>query len=198
MIDMDSRDIPELYIKKAIEEFKNRKGKYILELGCMRSDAFHPPFECHDNCKSRCDGHSTMLFDSVINSEFISVDISKNSCSCALRHIKYHNPDCVKNMDAIEYLKSRNEPIDLLYLDAWDTDLKDSAEKHLEAYKIAKKNLHEKSIVLIDDTDVIWRDNEFHFAESGLSGKGRLVIPEMQNDGWKIDFGGRQTMLTRR
>ncbi|HON83195.1 MAG TPA: hypothetical protein PLI22_03550 [Caldisericia bacterium] len=70
-------------------------------------------------------------------------------------------------------------------------------ENHLEAYQIAKKNLHDKSLILIDDTDVIERNGELFLDNSGISGKGILVIPQAVKDGYKIMFSGRQVLLMK-
>ena len=195
--DMNTRDTPQSYIRKALEQFKANGGKTIVELGCMRQPMNHPPLECTDDCGSRCDGHSTAIFDSVgviLN----SADISQAACDCAKLHT-FSPRTTIWCMDAIKYLKTSPAKIDLLYLDAWDVDLDDCAEKHLEAYEAAKEMLHDKSIVLIDDTDVVWDGGEFHpvFGETTHAGKGRLVVPAMIKDGWEVKFTGRQTMLVR-
>jgi len=194
---METRDIPEPYIRKALEQFKANGGKTIVELGCMRQPMNHPPLECTDDCGSRCDGHSTAIFDSVgviLN----SVDISRAACDCAEAHT-FSSKTNIWCMDAIRFLKNYPGMIDLLYLDAWDVDLDDCAERHLEAYETAKNLLHKTSIVLIDDTDVVWFDGEFHpvFGETTHAGKGELVVPAMIKDGWEVAFTGRQTMLVR-
>jgi hypothetical protein len=88
------------------------------------------------------------------------------------------------------------DPIDLLFLDAWDVNLEGSAERHLEAFKAAEQNLHEQSLVLIDDTDVDLVEDILVFAD-GVSGKGKLVIPYAVNRGWKVVFSGRQTLLSK-
>jgi len=194
-MDLSKRDTPESYIRMALEEFKRRGLHTILELGCIRVPVAHAAFKCSLSCPTRCDGHSTLLFDSVLQAELISVDISEKACNIARKHLNYTPQKNIICMDAIEYLKKRNHKIDLLYLDAWDANLKDSAEKHLEAYQAAKKNLHDQSIVLIDDTDVRWTDDGFQPAENGIDGKGRLLIPKMEQEGWNIIFTGRQTML---
>jgi len=195
--DMNTRDIPESYIRKALEKFKESGGQTIVELGCMRQPMDHAILKCSEKCNSRCDGHSTAIFDSV-GVVFVSVDISEAACKCARAHV-WHPSTTIKCMDAIEYLKKCPIKIDLLYLDAWDVDLDDCAEKHLEAYEVGKHLLHDKSIVLIDDTDVVWFEGEFHpvFSKDAYAGKGELVVPAMIKDGWKVAFTGRQTMLVK-
>jgi len=195
--DMSSRDVPEPFIRLALDEFKKRGGKTIVELGCMRQPMVHKPLECTDTCLSRCDGHSTAIFDAVEGAEFHSVDISQKSCDIARAHLKHTPHENIFCMDAIAFLKECLFEIDLLYLDAWDVDLPDSAEKHLEAYLAAQHCIHDNTIILIDDTDVYWDGIEFHPVFSDHGGKGRLVIPHMIEDGWEVKFKGRQTMLVK-
>ena len=87
--------------------------------------------------------------------------------------------------DGIDFLKNFPKKIDLLYLDAWDVAPGFYAENHLQAYLHAKDKLHEKSLILIDDTDV----------DEG--GKGKWVVPKAIEDGYRVIFNGRQTLLAR-
>ncbi len=53
-----------------------------------------------------------------------------------------------------------------------------------------------ESIILIDDTDVE-RINEQVVFSNGISGKGKLVIPQAIKDGYNVIFSGRQTLLSK-
>lgn len=204
MVEMDKRDIPIKYINDAINLLAEvKKNKLfdidILEIGCMRSELNHDI----DNaiCQGCCDGHSTYLFartgwrvESVdINQSHI--DRAKKSCG------HFPNIKFIKK-DAIEYAKpmwNLRQQIGLLFMDAWDLELPDSAEKHLEFYNLKKRFLYDGCMILIDDTD-LWYDQEkkeyFHDEEC-LSGKGKLLIPELIKNGYEVVFKGRQTLLRR-
>lgn len=181
-----NRDYPDPYIKKAIKLFNHRKGKIIVEIGSMRCQISHPIGK--GLCGGCMDGHSTIWW-ATTGAKVYSVDISKQNIelvSKICKELKFKNIHAV-NQDGIDFLKSFKQPIDLLFLDAWDVEEGTPfAEKHLEAYLEAKKNLHAKTLILIDDTDV--KD----------CGKGKLVIPEAIKDGYIIIFSGRQTLLAKK
>ena len=199
MIDPRKRDYPYNFIKKTIEIFNERNGRIIVEIGSSRMNLNHPLDEYHHDCC--CDGHSSAHW-ALTKKEFYSVDIDPNSINTT-KNIVWEKFKCknaqIIQQDGLEFLKNFNKIIDLLFLDAWDVEGTDYAEKHLEAYLIAKKNLNDSSLILIDDTDVYWDFNkkELFFSNDGLSGKGKLVIPEAQKDGYNIIFNGRQTLLAK-
>ena len=89
--------------------------------------------------------------------------------------------------DGIDYLSEYNQdPIDLLFLDAWDVvPGTDYAEKHLKAYFAVKSKLANQCFLVIDDTDV------------GSGGKGRLLIPILLQENWIILYKGRHTVFYR-
>lgn len=177
------RECPTEYLKKAVDQFKSRNGKVIVEIGTMRAVLSHPIDSGH--CKGCMDGHSTMWW-AMTGAEVYSVDISKESIDLTCRTCENFKNVHAVVQDGIEFLKSFNQPIDLLFLDAWDViDGTPYAEKHLEAYLAAKPHLHEASLILIDDTDI------------KECGKGRLVIPQAIKDGYKVIFSGRQTLLAK-
>lgn len=189
------RDAPAKSLNEAIFLLKQRGGTIVVEIGAMRMPLNHPLAEFHIDCCM--DGHSTAHFAS--NSlQVYSVDIDPqvvNNTTKEIEKLGYLKHLQSKCMDGILYLQSFQERIDLLFLDAWDVGLPGFAEHHLDAYHAAKKNLHSKSLILIDDTDVDCVNGNVVFAD-GLSGKGKYVIPEAQKAGWKIIFSGRQTLLS--
>ena len=130
-------------------------------------------------------GHSTMWW-ATTGAEVYSVDISEQFIGLTLKICENFKNVHGVIQDGIAFLKSFEQPIDLLFLDAWDViEGTPFAEKHLEAYLAARPQLHENSLILIDDTDV--QD----------CGKGRLVIPQAIKDGYKVVFSGRQTLLAK-
>lgn len=164
---------------KTIEEFRRCDGKRVVEIGSLRK---------RGNIAG--DGYSTVVWAQNAD-EVHTVDIDPEATRLAITETaSYENVRAVTR-DGIEFLLNFDRPIDLLYLDGWDIRTPsgeyapEAARKHLEAYQAAKKNLHERSLVLIDDT----------FADG--RGKGELAIPAMQSEGWKVLFSGYQTLLGR-
>ena len=96
-------------------------------------------------------------------------------------------------------LKKFEKTIDLLYLDAWDVELPEHAEHHLDAFKLAEPKLSKNAIILIDDTDVGFSEQKgYHNDEESLGGKGRLLIPFLLSTGnYEMVFKGRQTCFKR-
>jgi hypothetical protein len=177
------RECPAEYIKKTIDILKARNGKVIVEIGTMRALLTHPIDSGY--CKGCMDGHSTVWWAATGCSVY-SVDISANSIALTAKSCETFKNVHAVVQDGIEFLKSFNQSIDLLFLDAWDViDGTQYAEKHLEAYIAARPHLHDMSLILIDDTDI------------KKCGKGRLVIPEAKKDGYEIVFSGRQTLLAK-
>ena len=189
------RDKPKPFIDEAIKLFDERKGKVICEIGCMRMRLKHPVDEENHECC--CDGHSSLLFART-GKEFYSVDINPKAVALTLEHVNsYRATTEVLCQDGIGFLFGFGKPIDLLFLDGWDVDLNDCAEKHVEAYKAAKHRLHDKSVVIIDDTDVEIRDHNLQPIKEGYGGKGRLLVPLMIKEGWKVHRSGRCTILIK-
>jgi len=177
------REHPKEYIKKALDIFKARKGKTIVEIGSMRDPVPHPVD--NGSCKNCIQGHSTMWW-ALTGMDVYTVDINPENTNIVNTICKNFKHVHAITQDGIAFLKEFKQPIDLLFLDAWDADEGTPfAEKHLEAYMAAKPNLHNQSLILIDDTDL--KD----------CGKGRLVIPQAIQDGYKVIFTGRQTLLAQ-
>ena len=196
MVDMSKRDMPYAYLRKAIEELQVRcDNKTIVEIGSMRSPCNHDLDK--ETCDACSDGHSTAMFART-NFHFITIDINPESVRCAREAVKGYPMSYSLQADGIEWLQT-NMPnsIDLLFLDAWDLDLPESAEKHLEAFKAAERLLNDKSLVLVDDTDLDRINGEYFQTLQTVGGKGALLAPYMQEKGWHIVFNGRQTMWSK-
>lgn len=195
-VDQSARQRPRQFIEQAIEIFKQRGGRVIVEIGIMRQPLTHPIEESGHACCN--DGHSSILWART-GAELYCVDYDPACVKTTREEMARHGFAGVTTLrdDGIRFLAGFNRPIDLLYLDAWDADLPDSAAKHLEAYRTARPSLRCSSIILIDDTDVELVGNELVLNGTGQGGKGRLVIPETQLDGYRIVASGRQTLLVR-
>jgi len=151
--------------------FHERGGKLIVEIGSIR-DA---------NPKARLtDGYSTVAW--ALNAKrVISVDIESYATILTKSlTAEYGNVEAI-TCDGIKFLEGFNEPIDLLYLDAWDGHLADCKSKHLEAYRASRKNFHQNTLILIDDAHV----------------KAKFVVPEALKDGFHVVFEGYQVLLSK-
>lgn len=177
------RGKPMPYLQLTAALFNAIGGHSILEVGCMRSLLKHPISQLHPECCN--DGHST-YFWATTKACVTSIDISVKAVIAAkLSCWKFRNCRIVWD-DALTYLKKHCGMVDLLYLDAWDVIPETAyAENHLLAYLAVKDKLDNTNIISIDDTDI------------GGGGKGRLLIPVLQSDGYQILVQGRQTIAIK-
>jgi hypothetical protein len=174
---------PRPYLLSAIELLGLLGSPNIVEIGCMRSEMRHTLEEFNPVCCN--DGHSTLFWASTGNPQW-SVDIDEHACNTAAQGVKGRPNVRVICGDGIQFLKDFTYPIGLLYLDGWDVlPGTDYAEKHLSAYREARDKLAGKSMILIDDTDLL------------MGGKGKLVVPAAIRDGYELIMIGRQSMLLR-
>lgn len=195
MIDQNERDRPYKTIKKALELFHDRQGCTIVEIGSMRQPLLH---DLDDSSQACCnDGHSSIHWARAAKN-FFSVDINPECTAItqqSLQAFGYLDAHAL-TADGLQFLTNFGETIDLLYLDAWDVGTTEYSERHLDAYRAAKPWLHEKSIILIDDTDIEWDGREYVIS-NGLGGKGKLLVSEAVSDGFQIVSQGRQVLLAR-
>jgi len=190
------RKAPFEFIREAIRLFTERKGKVIIEIGCMRQRFDHPIEEEPEDCPTRLDGHSTVHY-AATDAIFYSCDVNPGAVELAKEYTQSRTNTRILMKDGIKFLKNFGRKIDLLSLDAWDVDLSDCAEKHLEAYEACKRVLHKDTVVIIDDTDVSIIDGKLQPVKEGYGGKGRLLVPKMIEDGWRVVRSGRCTILVK-
>ncbi|MEN6301285.1 MAG: class I SAM-dependent methyltransferase [Armatimonadia bacterium] len=158
-----------------LELFAHLGGRVIVEIGSIRGEGRQHLVG---------DGHSTIAWAEHAEDVF-SIDIDPRATELTRRLTQQYGNVTAVTQDGVEFLQAFDQPIDLLYLDGWDTWLPECAERHLEAYLVARRSLHERSLILIDDT------------EDEAKSKGRLLIPQAQQDGWHIVFQRYQTLLAR-
>lgn len=177
------RSKPKNYILLTLELLKQTNNKVIVEIGGLRQEMKHTLEEFDPICCN--DGHSTEFWCSNKNLEVYSVDINPY-CKQFYDILKNKADNFSYSIcDGLEYLKNFDKKIDLLFLDAWDVhNGSPYAEKHYEAYLIAKEKLSDKHIISIDDTDI------------ANGGKGKILIPYLLNNGYNIIVKGRQTIMT--
>jgi spermidine synthase len=88
--------------------------------------------------------------------------------------------------DSVAFLASFKDQIDVLYLDSLDTTEPGHAEHALKELEAALPRLHERSIVVVDDSP--WRAGAF-------TGKGARVAPWLLQRGWRVGYAGYQVLL---
>lgn len=124
------------------------------------------------------DGHSTIVFSWLVNQrdgELTSIDVDPNTIQItndALSELKIPtNNISLLTGDGMEFAKTYTEPIDLLYLDAWDYNGEQSSDAHYDCFMYFFNNecLPPGSLIMIDDIldNVTYR------------GKGERLIPYM-------------------
>lgn len=146
---------------------------------------------------SKSDGASTVVFAhwaKCNNAKLTSIDISADSIKQAKASIIEEGLESVvafMQADSLKCLAEIDTPVDFLYLDSFDYDRHDlaiqeaSQKHHLMEFQAIEAQLHEKSIVLIDDCRLPG------------GGKGKLLIEYMLINGWKIDTNAYQVLLVR-
>ena len=165
-----------------LELLDTNKGNYtIVETGCSAHGT-----------------KSTLLWDKFVNcfgGKVLSVDLNKNAVN--ITNNQTSNNTKVFHSNSLDYLPTITDKIDFLYLDSYDVDFLNplpSAEHHLKEFNCIKHLLHERSIVLIDDTPISpeWLDNgkySSHYNklkpkfDINMSGKGSLVSQELEKMG---------------
>ena len=120
------------------------------------------------------DGMSTLIFSeyaNFVNGHLYSCDIEAENIKNAKKFVrKNFNFITFIEDDSLNFLKNFEKKIDFLYLDSLDGQFSNASEHQLNEIKFAVKNLHEKSLVLLDD--------------KGL--KTNLSIEYMINNNFKI------------
>ena len=135
----------------ALNEAKKRNHKILVETGVARGKVKFFFFS-KINWK---DGMSTMIFSDY--AEYIGGNLF--TCDIETKNIDNAKKFCKKNKkfisfivdDSLNFLNNFKDPIDFLYLDSMDGQLKGASEHQLKEIKLAIKNLKKDSLVLLDD-----------------------------------------------
>lgn len=90
--------------------------------------------------------------------------------------------------DAVAFLANFSQAIDVLYLDSLDTTEPGHAEHAMRELDAAFPKLHDRSLIVLDDTP--WNAGAF-------TGKGARVVPWLLGQGWRILYAGYQVVLSR-
>jgi len=154
----------------------------IVEIGTVRrDDLIHGEYKlveggstlCHAIGCAETEGH---LWAIDISNE--AIEMAKNVTKEYAEYITY------KNMDGIEFLKTFEGDMDLLYLDAWHPILHDGFDKPLEAFLAIKGSV---SFVQVDD--IMGRNNLW---------KGERIIPYLLTHGYEEVFFKNEQGLYRK
>jgi len=136
----------------------------IVETGCSR----------YENSWEG-DGNSTVIWDKFVNAfggEVYSVDINEDATKYARRLVSEKTK--IFTSDSVEWLRSLDLEVDLLYLDSFDIDWNNpepSMRHHDKELDAAFRMLHKGSIVAVDDN----LENV---------GKGYIVQARAEELGW--------------
>lgn len=152
----------------------------VIETGCVRQE---------EDWSGA--GMSTVLLGAYLShtgGRLVSVDCAPAHCALARRLTHDMPAVSVVESDSLRYLASRAEPADLIYCDSLDADLPETAEHGLAEAKAAVRLLGARGLIAFDDT--VYRAREFH-------GKGRLAVPWLLGQGWRVLWSGYQTILGR-
>lgn len=156
-------------IRMAIILFMMNKGKVIVETGTLRV------------LDQWSDGQATLVLGKVTQfypSKLFSVDIDENAVDASKEATKDIKNVTITKSDSVEYLKKFKQKIDLLYLDSMDCPTEgDATESQAHCFnelKAAEKNIHDKTVIVIDDAK--WPNG----------GKAKLAREYLLSKGWEI------------
>jgi hypothetical protein len=164
----------------------------IVETGCARKK---------DNWQG--DGQSTLLFDKYTEhhpGSFVhTVDIDKDATATCGAMVS--SRVSVHTGDSVAFLKSLDvSPIDLLYLDSFDLDMKyplPSAIHHLKELVAIAPMISPETLVVVDDSPsaligVPDGKGQFKRLRQRIAGKGQLIAEYAEAIGVKPYFVGYQ------
>jgi O-methyltransferase len=160
----------------------------VVETGCQRSN---------EDWTAGC---STYLFgcylDGISAGRLNSVDISAHNLATAAQCCQSWNNCITYNVcDSVKWLEDYRQQIDVLYLDSLDADHAETAAHGLKEFQAALPKLHERSIVVIDDT--VWRGDYTAPQSGSYSGKAAAIMPVALATGWRVALCGYQVVLIR-
>ncbi|MBF0196781.1 MAG: hypothetical protein HQL32_03690 [Planctomycetes bacterium] len=161
---------------------KHKKHPIIFETGCIRAPydfsgagmfGFLASFYCYQN-----------------NGLLISVDIDKNKCAFAEETTAFAEDKgrVVIRSDSVDFLTHYKCGIDILYLDSKDVGVEGYEDHCLAEGLAALPKMNKNALIVIDDT---WKTRD------GYHGKGSRLIPNLLQNGWKLNFSGYQVILSQ-
>lgn len=182
-------------------DFRKRRGTFLKILELLEKIGAKTIIETGTSREglkgAKSNGAATIVFgkwakenDAMVHSVDINIESVKNA---QLEVDKQGLSKSVKiyHSDSLIFLNDFKEKVDFLYLDSYDysSDLevqRKSQEHHLKEFIAIENQLHEQSIVLIDDCDL------------PNGGKGKSVIAYMIKKDWKVLIESYQVLLVRK
>lgn len=124
-----------------------------------------------------------------VGGRLLSVDLTPQHCEFARTWTAVFGSAVeIHCQDSVAFLEQYSRPIDVLYIDSLDTYEPGHAEHALREVQTALPRLHQRSLILIDDS----------YCQAGACcGKGALAVPWLLERGWCILYAGYQVLLTR-
>ncbi len=169
-------------VQCALRLLKQKNAKILVETGTARDG----------DTNFNWDGGSTIIFGNwamdfsailySVDNDLDAVEQARNAT------LKYATNVQIVHSDSLAFIEEFNQPIDFLYLDSYDYDVKNpepSKQHHLKEMMLAYPKLHDNSIVMIDDCDLPG------------GGKGEYIIQFLTERGWKIAYDGYQVVLVK-
>lgn len=155
-------------LKIALSLLDNTKSNNFVETGTTRKNYLTTP-SIYDRA---ADGGSTLIFADYVTKfggHVWTCDIEqRNIENCRVATEEYVNNITYIVDDSLNFLNNFNEKIDFLYLDSVDSDSPNANEHQLKEIQLAYKNLHKRTIILLDD----------------LGSKTNLSIPFLKEKNW--------------
>lgn len=198
--------------KKAFNLLYENKGKVIVELGTTRSFVHGGLIGCNSddpiywtpNNPENWDwgaGSFTRVFSesfSHLKPEFHTVDLCKdhiNRCKIITNNFREFTHYHV--ISSINFLKSFDKKIDLLYLDTGDIwPIEPSAQLQLSEAKIivARDLITKGGLILIDD---VRHPTPMKFGEKSSLGKSKYSLPYLLQNGFEVIEDEFQVLLKK-
>ena len=121
----------------------------------------------------------------------VSVDIDPAHCATARRLLAPFPCARVAESCSVAYLTARTGPVDVAYLDSWDTYVPGFAEHGLAEARAVERLMSPRGIIVFDDSPAD--------GAGGWRGKGEHGIPWLLARGWAVGpVSGYQTVLVRK
>lgn len=165
-------------LKAAAKLFNKLNGKVIIEIG--------------SGIQGHFSGNSVLVWaKKTCATRIIALDLDEGEIELVKNATKQYPQVEAHVLDGIEYVKTLEDKIDLLYLDFWTPDKEGDlvgtarANSYLDAYNAAKPQLSDNALILIDDTDHVHPWKHTH------------IIPAARKDGFVVIHTGRQTLMQK-
>lgn len=197
---------------KAFEHFEKHNGKTIVELGTTRSFVHGGLPGCNSDDPRYWEPHNPSAWDfgagaftrvaieclAHTNPRFYTVDL----ISAHIERAKIITADFAPLIryevaSSVDFLKSCDFKIDLLYLDTGDmTPIEPTAQLQLEEAQVIVERdlLSDNGIILIDD---VRNQTPAKFGETSQLGKSKYAIPYLLAHGYEIIENEYQVILRK-